>query len=185
MFPGAGPSKRAADANELTTDEGQAILCSHAVLRAKRGVTEAMSRARYECSAGGVFVQVHFRKPTDAEWRELLDYILARKSTIKSMIAIVHGDAGPSSKQRAALAEVVKQLPPNAPFAMVTESAIARAGLTAFNWISNRHKVTGAFSPSEVDAALAFLGLSEQERGPVRSLLATLDQEEPRRLSGR
>jgi hypothetical protein len=144
-----------------------------------------MSKARYECTADGVMVQVYFRKPTDAEWRDQLDWMLARKSTIKSILAIVHGDSGPGSKQRAALAEVVKELPPNAPFAMLTESAIARATVTAFNWIANKQKQTGVFAVGDLERAMAFLGLSERERGPVRSLVATLDQEEPRRSAGR
>jgi hypothetical protein len=140
---------------------------------------------RYDTTADGVLVQVHFRKATDEEWRTLLDYMLARKDSLKAVIAVVHGDSGPGSKQRAALAEVVKQFPAPAPFAMITESAIARAAVTAFNWISNTKDVSGVFSPLEIDRALAFLRLKEREWGAVRALLASLDQAEPRRAASR
>src|SRR6185312_9872766 len=141
-------------------------------------------QARYEMTPEGVLVQVYFRKFTDDEWRAVLDYMLARKNTIKASIAYVHGDSGPNSKQRAALVDAVKLLPIRLPFAMLTDSAIARATVTAFTWLSNTSDVTAAYSPLELEEALTFLRLSERERAPVRVLLATFNQQ-PRHAVGR
>jgi hypothetical protein len=141
--------------------------------------------ARYEATADGVLVQAYFRKFTDEEWRVVLDYMLARKNSLKASIAYVHGDSGPTPKQRAALVEAVKLLPIRLPFAMVTDSAIARATVTAFTWISNTRDVSAAFSPAELEEALTFLRLSERERVPVRALLASFNQTQARHAVGR
>ncbi len=140
---------------------------------------------RYECTADGVFVQVHYRKPTDPEWRELLDFLLARKGTVRAVLVLAHGDTTPTSKQRANLAAVVKQLRPRVPFAMLTDSAIARTILTAINWLVNKQHESRVFSPLELDVALAFLGLNQSERDNARALLRKLDEVEPGRAASR
>lgn len=130
---------------------------------------------RYDCTPHGVMVQVHVDKHSDADWRAMLDYMVARKDTIRAVMAISQRDeAAPSSKQRAELAETLKHMRAQMPFALLTDSRIARGVLTAINWLTKRQDQSRVFAPDRLDDALSFFALNAEESAAVRSLVRKL-----------
>src|SRR5262245_8947272 len=92
----------------------------------------------YGFTKHGVMVQFQLRPPTDEEWAGMLAAIEGRSRTLKSALAVVRGDGGPSSKQREALARVLKSVRSDFRFALVTDSVLVRGALTAINWLAGK-----------------------------------------------
>ncbi len=130
---------------------------------------------RYDISPGGVLVQIHDSSPSDAEWTQLLTYMLKNRERIRYVLAISRGNGSPSSKQRERLAETLRSFPPQLPFALLTDSRIARGVLTALNWMTGRAKYTAVFGPDELGRALIFFGVGEAETLATRQLVARID----------
>jgi hypothetical protein len=105
----------------------------------------------------GVLVCVHGPTvPSDGEWHAYLD---AGVSGVRVALVIAGDSPGPNPRQRALIAKV-----PNLagiPTAVVTTSRAARCVVTALSWFG---KDIRAFTPSELDDAVAYLGLSVDHR---------------------
>ncbi len=129
----------------------------------------------YGFTKHGVMVQLQLTPPTDKEWAEMLAAIESRSNTLKSALAVVRGEGGPSSKQREALARVLKSTRPDLRFALVTDSVLVRGVLTAINWLTNKGNTTAAFPSRDLEAGLDFIQLSPEEKVAVRELLRTLE----------
>jgi hypothetical protein len=129
---------------------------------------------RYENTAHGVMVQVHTGPPMDAEWAAMLDFMVRHKATIKAVLTISQGDSGPTSKQRADLAESLKHMARRLPFALLTDSRVARGVLTAINWLTKRADESRVFPVDGMESALAFFLLDEPEKAAVRALVSKL-----------
>lgn len=129
---------------------------------------------RYDTTAHGVLVQVHFGEPTDAEWTKMLGHMLERKDTLRAVLAVGQGDGGPTSRQRAELAETLKRMPRRLPFALLTDSRVARGVLTAINWLTKKQNESRAFPLYDLDFAMTFLGLQAHEKNDVRALVFKL-----------
>lgn len=101
--------------------------------------------------------------PTDREWDALLPLIRGASGAL-----VYTTGGGPSSTQRKRAAEHGLTALRSA---VLTTSTIARGVVTAFAWIGATD--TRAFTPDQIDEALAFLKVSPAERSEV---LTTLEQ---------
>jgi hypothetical protein len=119
-------------------------------------------------------VQVHTSEPTDAEWTKMLQHMVARKDTLKAVLAVGHGEAGPTSKQRAQLAETLKRIPRKLSFALITNSRVARGVMTAINWLTKKHAQSQAFPLDGLEQAMVFLRIEDREKAEVRLLVFKL-----------
>jgi hypothetical protein len=137
----------------------------------------------YGFTKHGVMVQLQLRPPTDKEWAEMLAAIEGRSRTLKSALAVVRGEGGPSSKQREALARVLKSTRPDLRFALVTDSVLVRGVLTAINWLTGKGSTTAAFPSRDLDAGLDFIQLTPEEKAAVRDLLRTLESGSPEQVA--
>jgi len=137
----------------------------------------------YGFTRHGVMVQLQLRPPTDKEWAEMLGAIEARSKTLKSALAVVRGEGGPSSKQREALARVLKSARPDLKFALVTDSVLVRGVLTAMNWLAGKGSTTAAFAGSDLEGAFDYLLLTPDEKAAARDVLRTLESGSPEQVA--
>lgn len=79
--------------------------------------------------------------------------------------------SGPTASQRQLLNEVLAPVVHNLKAAVMTSSALARGIVTAMSWI---YPVYKAFSPSETDEAIQFLGVPQHSAPAVKQLLHKL-----------
>src|SRR5262245_61639906 len=111
----------------------------------------------------GFFVSYHTTEnPSDSEWQDQLEFCAGKYKGLKGVLVWSDG-GGPSSLQRSQLAESFRDAPPAV--AMITESAIVRGMLTALSWFGLKQR---AFRPSDMDKALAFLGVNSSESELIR-----------------
>jgi hypothetical protein len=106
----------------------------------------------------------------DADWRKLLDYMLAHKDSIKAGLVYVHGDDGLTAKQRSELADVIKSMRRGYRTALMTESRVTRGVLTALSWLTKKQDDSRAFPLDGFDEAMTFLGATADETRSVREL---------------
>lgn len=111
---------------------------------------------------GSTMVVVHgTHPPTDAEWREGLDYTRSIVHAVRGQLVVSAG-GGPTPHQRKTLHELFsKRIDGTPPTAVVTSSAIARGIVTAFSWVV-KDKIR-AFPERQFAEACAFAGAADIE----------------------
>ena len=125
---------------------------------------------RYDKTEHGFMVHVVPDSPSDADWRKLLDYLLAHKDKLKGTMVFVHGDGALTAKQRSGLAEVIKVMRPGFRSAVLTSSRVTRGILTALNWLTKKQDDSCAFPLNGFDDAAVFLGMGVPEKQAARAL---------------
>jgi hypothetical protein len=114
------------------------------------------------------------RAVDDREWDA---YLAFASEVLKDGLAnrsFVLAKGSLSSTQRKKLARVIGPYEKSLKSAVVTESAIVRGIVTALQWF--HRDVFRIFAPSEIDAALEFLGLQSHDRGFVKALALNLQK---------
>jgi hypothetical protein len=103
--------------------------------------------------------------PPDDQWDALLDFYRGQRT----LRILVYTESGaPTAAQRVRLNAVLKGR--EALVAVLTSSALARAAGAALRWFRPEIRI---FDPSDIDAALDYLGATGSERG---ELARTLDE---------
>ncbi len=111
--------------------------------------------------------------PTADEWDEYLKLVDASRALVTQVIVHTEG-GGPNPKQRDAVQTLYNTYKPSAPpVAVLSNSVIARGIVTAISWRYGRDKIR-AFSPTELDAALAWLRLDRLTLDEVQRVLPAL-----------
>lgn len=122
---------------------------------------------------GRTFVLVHNKDyPTDAEWDAYLQALGAHLSIKDRRSLVVTEGGAPSSKQRTRMSAVVGNS--LAPTAVVTSSSAVQATVGALHL---RNADICAFAPSDLDGALRHLGLREEERQRILTVLPALQHQ--------
>jgi hypothetical protein len=133
-------------------------------------MVDVMPMLMWRCDR--VYLAVHNVKvPSDDEWRRWL--VMCRERTGRNSVCLV--DAGASEltiSQRATLIDVVRHQ--NMRVAVMTDSHIARAILTAFTWLGLDMR---AFPDSDVKHAAAYLALTDSELQRVLEQIAWMRAE--------
>jgi hypothetical protein len=114
-----------------------------------------------------VIVIVHGAvRPSDAEWREVLDRSLHRKP--RGLIVFSPKSCpGPTATQRSEAAATWKAIGDRVPMAMVTDSRIIRGMVTAVQWLTKQPAT--AHAPERVEAACGAVGLDEAACATLRA----------------
>lgn len=113
---------------------------------------------------GETLLIVHAKlQPEPADWAALMQVFPAMGRRMKRVL--VFADVNLSAEQRRQVNEGQKAAGTRA-IAVITSSRLARMGVTALSWMGGVHR---AFDPSEVRAALDYLGVSEDDRGVLLS----------------
>lgn len=128
--------------------------------------------------SGDVILSLHgAQAPTAEEWRahlELLEGLAIHHGrTLASMRSLVFSDGGmPDSAQRKSSQRVIDGANGHKmPVAIVTSSPFVRGVVTAAHWFGLTIK---AFSPAELGAALAYLGIPPARHAALRDELVSL-----------
>lgn len=130
----------------------------------------------YDITDDGVVVQHHRREVPDEVWMKLLDFMVARGESLRACLVLVDASGGPTSNQRQALADVVKSQGWTHRTAILTNSRISRATITALNWMTGRSDRTRVFVRDGLEAAFDFFGLDEEESARTRLLVEHLSE---------
>jgi hypothetical protein len=106
-------------------------------------------------AVGDLMVLFHTeRDPSEAEWDRWIATERLRKH--RALLILTRGGA-PNSKQRARVADVLNaHAGPNPPVALLTDSTMLRAMMTAFTWLLRRQHRMKAFAPTAVEEAVAW-----------------------------
>ncbi len=104
------------------------------------------------------------RTPPEIEWKEYVRVLSAMSSSNNRMIVFSAG-GGPNAMQRQDLDELTEKKDDKVRVAIVTGSRIARGIVTAISWIRKDTHV--AFNPTDVNKALDYLQLNEEQRKAV------------------
>lgn len=122
---------------------------------------------------GRLSIAVHNAKPpSDLEWTRFLNHVRSRKDITDQRILVWTDGGSPDAHQRRALEEVIrKHIPDPAPMAVLTSSLIVRAVMKLASFFNPLIK---CYAPDESSSALAYLGLSPDERAFVSRQLAEL-----------
>lgn len=126
--------------------------------------------------AAGCIVFVSGKYPLDnSEWDAYARFLRAELVPDANNSGLIFTEgAGPTASQRQLLNEVLAPVVHNLKAAVMTSSALARGILTAMSWI---YPVYQAFSPTETDEAIHFLGLPQHAAPEVKQLLYKLRAE--------
>jgi hypothetical protein len=109
--------------------------------------------------------------PTNEEWREWLDLCRTRHG-LEARVLVENHSSGPNVLQRKALGEVVRG--EDARCAVLTDSTIERAALTAIAWLGISLR---GFTLDQHKQAASYLELSEQELTLALSILPSMRKE--------
>jgi hypothetical protein len=126
--------------------------------------------------AGDCIVFVSGKEPLDnREWDAYARFLQVElvPGARTSCLIFTEG-SGPTAAQRQLLNEVLAPVVHNAKAAVMTSSVLARGIVTAMSWI---YPVYKAFSPTETDEAIHFLGLAQQATPEIKQLLHKLRME--------
>jgi hypothetical protein len=125
--------------------------------------------------APDLMLVVHGDKPpSDAQWNAFVDCMHARAVETKRVphTLVLSTGGSPNARQRAISKERVSDLgDATERIAVLTSSAIVRGAVTALAWIVRNN--FRAFAPSEMRAALLYLGV-DHPSDAIRSELHTL-----------
>lgn len=108
------------------------------------------------------------KPPTEEDWWKLIDEMKKLDIEETCFMALTEGGA-PNAAQRRLLNEVLQGK--SRPTAIVSQSSLVRGVVTALGWFNSRIKV---YSPTELDEALRWLGLSQVEAYMARAEIRTL-----------
>jgi len=112
---------------------------------------------------GGLMLLVHTsRPPNDAEWGAYYAELVKQDPRRLKSLAFTDGGA-PNGAQRKQVNDFLAGQSSRA--CVVTASAMVRGVVSALSWFNAQMK---AFSPQDVDAALRYLGVLEDEMASVR-----------------
>jgi hypothetical protein len=126
---------------------------------------------------GGCIVFACGKHPLDDdEWDGYVNFLDKEVHLHKRFVFLVHADgAGPTAPQRTRVNEVLAPVgKEDIQAAVMTSSQIVRGIVGVMAWIRPVYK---AFTPTDVDAALKFLGIAEPDMPKVKLLLAELKHE--------
>ena len=113
---------------------------------------------------GGLMILVHTsRPPNDAEWGAYYAEVLKQDPKRLKSLAFTDGGA-PNGAQRKQINDYLGGQ--STLGCVVTSSAMVRGVVRSLSWFNAQIK---AFSPHEVDAALAYLGVRPHELAGVRA----------------
>ncbi len=120
---------------------------------------------------GQCFLYISSKRPQiDSDWAQYIDWLKTTLRPGMSITCVVYErGAGPNAAQRKQLGDVTA--PVNLKVAVITPSTAARGVVTALSWFKQGYK---AFSPTEMDGALGFLGLTPQEQQSVKHTVQKL-----------
>lgn len=99
------------------------------------------------------------RDPTDHEWDSYIRFL--RENLVPGVAPrslVITDGGGPNSAQRTRLTELISEHAGEIKIAVVTSSAVVRGIFTAMSWFATFNY--RAFSPAQLDEALAFLDVS-------------------------
>ena len=133
-----------------------------------------MESVRYDITKEGVMVQLLTHRPTAAEWTDMMHYMITHAVEIRCVLVLNRGNDGPNATQRSQLKETLRHLRPKLPVAVLTDSKLARAAMTAILWLTGKQEETGVFASGELGKAFEFLGLDKPARTGAQSLIARL-----------
>lgn len=113
------------------------------------------------------------RDASDDEWSRWVEFVMrgGKELERKIRVLVVSSGGSPTPKQRARIHEVMPGMGGGVPTAIVTSSRIGRIVVSAMALFNSEVR---AFAPSELDRALAYLGIPETERPMVRALVGRL-----------
>lgn len=123
---------------------------------------------------GACFVLVQGeRDATDEEWSRWVDFVVRGGNDLERNIRVLVVSAGgsPTPKQRARIHEVMPKMGGGVPTAIVTSSRIGRVVVSTMALFNSEVR---AFAPSELDRALAYLGVPDASQPALRALVARL-----------
>ncbi|MFO0683225.1 MAG: hypothetical protein U0234_14305 [Sandaracinus sp.] len=123
---------------------------------------------------GSCFVLVQGeRDATDEEWSRWVDFVVRGGNDLQRDIRVLVISAGgsPTPKQRARIHEVMPRMGGGIPTAIVTSSRIGRAVVSTMALFNSEVR---AFAPSELDRAVAYLGVPEASRPALRASVVRL-----------
>lgn len=123
----------------------------------------------------GIVIVAHTeRDPEDDEYATYCDFCLALPKQVNRYFIVSAGGA-PTPKQRATTnATLKKRGQPESIVAVVTPKTIVRGIVTALSWFNPKIM---SFAPTELDAAMRYLGLTPTEAGEVGLELRKLQAE--------
>ncbi|HKU44116.1 MAG TPA: hypothetical protein VJR89_38410 [Polyangiales bacterium] len=136
-----------------------------------------MQTLRYDITAQGVMVEVVTDQPPSQEWTAMMRYMVENAARIRCVLVLNHGDSGPTATQRSELKETLTHLQPKLPVAILTDSRVARAVMTAILWITGKHEETGVFAGDELSKASKFLQLDEAAQEEVGATIRRLSDQ--------
>lgn len=114
-------------------------------------------------AGGGLMMLVHnSHSPRDPEWEPYFKELIKHDPTRLRSLVFTDGGA-PSGGQRKLVNDYLKGRTSRA--AVVTSSPFVRGTVTALSWFNAEIK---AFTPEDVDSALAYLGVRDTEVALVR-----------------
>jgi hypothetical protein len=106
--------------------------------------------------------------PSDEEWTEFLK-LVTRQGIERTVYLIVTAGGVPTSSQRRQIRERLDRR--TVPVVVLSKSAWVRWRVKAFSWL---HRKVKAFAPTELDSALAFLGIPTRRTELIAGELARL-----------
>jgi hypothetical protein len=114
------------------------------------------------------------RSPSDTDWDAYLDFVKESIGARKAPLTLVSSKGGgPTPAQRQRLNDVTKSLnvEKTLKVAVLTQSPVVRGIATALSWFVQGYK---AFAPSDLGAALDFLGVISADQIEIKRLVPKL-----------
>lgn len=108
----------------------------------------------------------------NAVWAELVADIASRRTMMQGVL-VLPGSAVPNARQRAQLTDALGGAPVRA--AVLSTSAFVRTALTAINYFVRGQ--ARAFAPDQLDAALSFLAVPQDQRPRILQAMEILKNE--------
>ena len=120
-----------------------------------------------------IVLAVHNEKdPTDEEYAAYCEFCLGLPTYVNSYLIKTDG-GNLTPKQRAATNETLKKRgTPEPTVAVVTPKVMVRGVVTALSWFNKNIR---SFAPTEIDAAMKYLGLTPLEMGEAAVALRKLE----------
>ena len=131
-------------------------------------MARTLAYSRYR---GRLVLLAHARvNPSAAEWSAYCRDLRRWRAELDGILVRSDG-GGPNALQRGEMTDAIEAERTTVRTAVVTVSRVARGIVTALSWINAQIK---AFSPLQQDAALSYLGVTDDERAEVLAELERL-----------
>lgn len=102
----------------------------------------------------------------DEEWVEYVDFLKLHIPKMDLLCALIVADSGPTPKQRGEMDAVMRPYLKTARIAVLTRSTFARGLVHAIRLLIPAYR---PFEPTEVAAAMAYLGIPASRQDPIVS----------------